>query len=587
MQPSIFFGSEPEVTSIFPLGGQRGTTVKVIVTGKFLRNIHSVWFNQKGIQAYVKKIKDHQQENRTNSKKTFDKIHQAHLEMKIKSSAQLGLWILRLVSPQGISEPLIFRVHNIPSLTEIQSDTNSKPNLISFPSMINGKISQPGERDIYAIDVKKNQHLFFELISKPSNSSGVMSGFESVLSLYTRPHINWFGSNRSARLTFDNPFLPNPRKNPQFSYRFSQSGQYLLEVGSLRNLGAANYGYQLQITESNSKEPIKSPETITNQSRDRWEKRIFSRQINHNYISQILGRTGRKRGGHSNSSVKNDSTTTKKMTASKETDFLLLKEKEPNDHKNSSREIALPVVIEGTIDRPGDVDNLLSFQVKAGEKLAFELETPNATVPEFNPRLIISERGGKEILSNVYNRVVRQLLSYSKTIEPKTLYTFKKEGKYSLSIRDITQRNGRPDFQYRILIRSQIPHPGKFSFKKNKLNLIQGEAQNLIVTSELEEEFRGEITLRVNGLPSGVKAFPATYYQPEKPPHLDEGPKERYFPETTTTSIIFIADPNSPITIMPRILQIKAQPIVQGKPGPILHVGDLPLMVIEKPLSPH
>lgn len=107
MQPSIFFGSEPEITSIFPLGGQRGTTVKVIVTGKFLRNIHSVWFNQKGIQAYVKKIEDHQQENRTDSKKTFDKIHQAHLEMKIKSSAQLGLWILRLVSPQGISEPLI------------------------------------------------------------------------------------------------------------------------------------------------------------------------------------------------------------------------------------------------------------------------------------------------------------------------------------------------------------------------------------------------------------------------------------------------------------------------------------------------
>ena len=101
-----------------------------------------------------------------------------------------------------------------------------------------------------------------------------------------------------------------------------------------------------------------------------------------------------------------------------ETAYASFMEKEPNDSGGSVMEASLPFLVEGTIDRPGDVDTLVSFRVKPGEKLSFELETPEATLPDFNPRWAVLDESGRVVLSNVYRRVVRQLLSYSKTIEP-------------------------------------------------------------------------------------------------------------------------------------------------------------------------
>jgi hypothetical protein len=264
------------------------------------------------------------------------------------------------------------------------------------------------------------------------------------------------------------------------------------------------------------------------------------------------------------------------------TAYSIIGEQEPNDGCGPVPEATLPFLVEGTIDQPGDLDRLVSFRVQPGRKLSFELETPEATLPDFNPRWAVLDEAGRVVLSNVYRRVVRQALSYSKTIEPKTIHTFLRGGTYTLRVRDTTQRNGAPDFRYRLLVRPQIPHAGELSVQEDRLNLVPGEAGKLTVTTGQEEGFAGQILLRVEGLPPGVQALPGTDYRPETPPHLDQGPKERYMPQQGATSIMIVAAEDAPATRMPRVLRIRARPVVSGKMGPLLPVGRVHLMVLEE-----
>jgi hypothetical protein len=64
----------------------------------------------------------------------------------------------------------------------------------------------------------------------------------------------------------------------------------------------------------------------------------------------------------------------------------IIEEKEPDDAPSQAVGVSIPAIIEGTIDHPNDVDSF-KFKAKRGESLAFEIETPDATIPIFNPRL--------------------------------------------------------------------------------------------------------------------------------------------------------------------------------------------------------
>ena len=61
-------------------------------------------------------------------------------------------------------------------------------------------------------------------------------------------------------------------------------------------------------------------------------------------------------------------------------------------------------MIEGTIERPGDVDSF-RFKVRAGQQLAFEIETTDAKPFDFIPRLAVLDGNGEEIVTNFFRRL--------------------------------------------------------------------------------------------------------------------------------------------------------------------------------------
>jgi hypothetical protein len=47
---------EPTLSSLFPLGGQRGTTIQVQFRGKHLHEVNSLWVRSDGFQARIKSV---------------------------------------------------------------------------------------------------------------------------------------------------------------------------------------------------------------------------------------------------------------------------------------------------------------------------------------------------------------------------------------------------------------------------------------------------------------------------------------------------------------------------------------------------
>ena len=253
--PAAYQGSEPQALSIAPLGGQRGARLEATLRGQSLQGAYAVWFDREGVTATVERVEevaaggDEQPVGRSPAK-----VQKLTLGLRIDRSAGTGRYQLRVVSPQGVSGPLAFLVHDLPSVAESNPSSGQAPSPqpVDFPCAINGVISRPGERDLFAVRAAKGQQLRFELISNPSGISmggraGYRGGFDSVLTLY-RPRGSWFEEGRLHRLAYDDKSKANPRTNPRIETRFRQPGLYLLEVGSFYNLGGAKFSYQLRVT---------------------------------------------------------------------------------------------------------------------------------------------------------------------------------------------------------------------------------------------------------------------------------------------------------------------------------------------------
>jgi hypothetical protein len=56
------------------------------------------------------------------------------------------------------------------------------------------------------------------------------------------------------------------------------------------------------------------------------------------------------------------------------------------------------------IGQPGDTD-AIRVKIERAQDIAFEVETPEATMPRFNPVVRLLEPGGREIATDVYTNL--------------------------------------------------------------------------------------------------------------------------------------------------------------------------------------
>ncbi len=582
----------PRVTSVFPLGGQLGTRIEAEVRGLALDGAYAVWFDGAGLRADIVGVEEvallhGKADEEPGGGAAGRPGHRVGMRVSIDGSTRPGVHALRLVSAGGISNPLPFVVGSesvvLEAGTSHHAPADAQP--VNFPVVVYGRIGQPLELDYFSFQARKGQQLSFEVFSRPvgvgPRFEHVGSGFDARLGLY-EARGSWFDPERVRSLAFsDEPVFASINPNPQLTHRFTRDGLYILEVGVFPGeppklgSGGPDHVYLLRIVPPET--PSLSERAIGTWqrrllARSDWQEQTFERRLESDHLTQL-----HQRSNHTDPEQQPPS-------------LSAVDEQEPNESPAEAIQIRPLTVAHGTIQPAGDVDTFRFSVPEAGQALVFEIETPRLAPPLFNPRMVVLDEEGREVLSNVYQRVGRWP-NYRKTVQPKVLHVFERGGEFRVRIRDITYRHGGPDFQYRLLIRPWIPHIGEIEVNEGSkpgtgvpidhINLIAGVPKTLTVVTGLEEGFAAAIAVGAEGLPQGVELLPASALATQPEVLLDEGDKERFLPTTSRAPVVLIADADAVFTETPQWVRFTVRSFT-GK-GSTLSVREVPLMVVRHP----
>ena len=605
---------EPEIVSLFPVGDRRGSTVKLEIRGTALDGAYAVLFEGKGIRARIDRVEQIKEPaadggHAPGAKKTEKEIRVV-VEAHIDAATEPGNRWLRVVTPRGVTNRLQFRVNVDPVIRE--SDTPhsraDQAQVISYPVVVNGRISTSGEVDFYRFQVPEACELAFEVT--PSRAA-LARRFRPEIAVFAK-RASFFDPDRLIRLAFTDrargekvTMETDPRERAgsrvSLNYLVPEAGHYLVGVGSMRGRAAPHFVYQLRVVPADQALPVEvGPED--------WKERSFTRKLGVDRLQELWARGLRRpipaasvdgtAAAHSSGQQSLDPDRIAEKLSDPDTVLEIIDEREPNGELSEALEVTVPGIVSGVVQEPGDVD-VFKFKVSSGQKLAFEVETPATAQPDFNPLLEIVDASGSEHLTNLQRtkEFTKSTDPYLISIDPKVIGTFEKSGDYYLRVREVTRRKGAQDFAYRLLIRPQIPHVGDTVLETRtrgsedgrsdplRINLMAGQARKLTLILDHEEGFftpSNQIAVTVDGLPEGVELFPATsrYQGPGQPDPPEILGPTNHLPTSEKVAVVLHAREDASVTMLPAWITVNARPLVGGIPGAKLTVKRIPLMVL-------
>ena len=392
---------EPKTLSVFPLGGQRGTTIEVSVRGQHMEETYGAWFECDdvevrflGLEEIRESAPDELVERDPQAKQTELAGHRARLQLRIGEDAAVGLHRFRIVTPRGMSNALNFQVFSEPLVLEQEA---VKQQAVQAPVVIAGATKANGELDWYAFQAEAGEQFHFQTFT--SFPIYIPYSAEAELNLYA-PTGSWFDPDRLLRLPWESrplswvPVLQSRRQGwgaqfavfPMPTHRFREAGRYLVSMGSFLGEGNPDFVYLVRIaTEPPDASTVMGqpahPDPADWLERDSGayaQHGAFHKPLESDRLKVLAARGVAPATGSGNAESEPES----RQEAARDRVVSQMQEQEPNDSKGP--EVPTAVLLEGTIDPPGDVDSY-RFRVKAGEGLVFEVETPQAAPPNSIP----------------------------------------------------------------------------------------------------------------------------------------------------------------------------------------------------------
>lgn len=539
--------TEPRAFSIYPLGNPPGSSYDAQIRGVKLQDAQALWFETEGLQARIDRAQRDPEADPTAPTPT----EVVNVHVAIAATAKPGSHLFRVVTKQGVSNAISLRVtseRTIGELEKLTGDPEHAPRLEAFPIVVNGRIAKKGELDYYRFDAKAGETLSFEAFSG-------FSAFDPSITIFERSG-SWFDPHRLNRVAFnDEPlYFPDFSTDAKLVHRFEHSGSYLVSVAAFEGQGSSNDVYQLRISAGPG-----SPPSLRALPKPGWQEHTFTRRVSADWVKQV-----RERGALA------------PHPEDLETFHAV------NDSVKPVPEMRVPGIVEGVIARPGETQRI-GFQIKDAQDLALEVETPDATVPLFNPIVRVLDSTGREVVTNVYSQLNNCGGFMMKTIQPKLVVSLRAAGDYSLEIHDATADNAGANFAYRLLVRPQIPHIGKVEVEQERINLAPGGAKQISVTIEREENYSGLVALTVEGLPPGVTAVAGSEADDDKPPLMNGGKVERYFPKKQKSVLLLTAAPDASLLSLPQMARVVVRPIKDGKVASMADTELVPVMVVATP----
>jgi hypothetical protein len=510
----------PHIGYIYPAGGQRGTTLQVVIGGQFLDGVSGARITAgPGIEAAVlglekpltatqasdlrDKLKALQDKRQSASKsttapafteadqKTIEEIRKklaafqnkpaspsiaemATLQITISANADIGSRELRLITPAGLSNPMAFCIGGLNEFSEppAKATSSESPTPITLPAIVNGQIL-PGGVNRYRFHTHKGDSLVFSVSAReliPYLADAVPGWFQATLGIYD-------ASGRELAYADHWRFAPDP----VIHFQPPSDDDYTMEIKDSLYRGREDFVYRITAGEL----PF-----VTSAFP------LGGRLGAHALVVELSGwnlPVTRMTPGVMSGAGKSPFTTPFAVDALPERN-----EQEPNDSPESAQAIGLPVIINGRIDHPGDVD-VYRFDGQPGEEVVAEVYARRLNSP-LDSILKLTDADGKQLAINddhddkAFGLLTHQADSYLRASLPA-------RGTYDLHIGD-AQHKGGPEYGYRLRI--SRPRPDfELRVTPSCVNLRAGGSAAVTVNAIRRDGFAGDIMLNLSGAPPG------------------------------------------------------------------------------------
>ena len=466
----------PQVTSVTPIAGQRGTTVEIALQGQNLNQVTEILFSGSGISAELKHA-DAQPLVRFNGQGISGKIPTSNrltVQITIDPTTPVGAQSLRLVTANGVSNPQRFIVSDLLEIAETEpNSTIDQANMLTLPAVVNGIITSTDDLDLFRFSAKKDQRLICDV-----HASRLGSLLDSLLTLFDPEGKEVISNDISNGL------------DSLIDYTVQVPGDYVLQIRDLRYKSGNNFFYRIRVGELpyldtifplGGKRGTESAVSVT--GRNLGPIKTIQMSISPdtplgNQEMRVVNATGISTNPHT-------------FVAG---NLKEIREQEPNNIADQANSIEIPVVVNGKINQKKDID-CFSLQILSGTRLIFEVNA-HRLGSRLDALLSLFDSTGKQL--NISDDVIGA--------EARIDFSFPKEDKYVISIRDLNNQGGI-NFPYRLSITPLQPDFG-LTVTPDNPRVARGGTTNLTVSINRVDEFREAVSLYFSGFPQGFDVSP-------------------------------------------------------------------------------
>ena len=420
----------PSVRSVYPLGARAGENIEAEFLGKHLNDVIEIRFARKDIQAEV----------------LSSDFYQIKAKVSVGPNVPTGLHDYRIRTNAGTYVG-VFHVDSLAAQREIEPNNDlAHAQKIKLPTIVDGVVEE-ADYDVFLFHAEAGQVLIFDLLARRAGS-----WLDATLGVL---------DERGNELDFNDDYYIH--KDPHLEFRVPKDGDYFVRVAGSDEEGSKYSSYRLiagavpyawRMLPAGAKRGATTELRIAGLNLEKVNRLVLGDSLAEGKVVstqpeevrfQITVPPSVAAGRyelHAYAGAE-EAPLTIPISVS-DLDEKLATPARTRDHPQP---VSLPVAVNGTIDHKR-TENFFSFEVRAGERLAFDVDSMKLGYLD-DPVVVLSTSDGQFVASA--DDRLQQNGSQPPNLDPYLIYKFEKAGRYTVMIRDSAER-GSPNYIYRLAI---------------------------------------------------------------------------------------------------------------------------------------
>ncbi len=474
-----------EIGCVYPAGGAPGTTFEVSVRGQGLNTASGAHVSGTGVDTALVKVIPLDPAMPGKRRKVPQLQDEVILRVTIAKEAQPGTRDFRLICGNDFTVPLAFHVGRYPEILETEPNdaTLSGMKLEALPVCVNGRITEQ-DTDTFRFKAIKGQTLVAQVQGRaliPYLADAVPGWFQPLLKLFD-------GQGHELMSADDFRFDPDPI----LVFNVPATGDYELQLCDAIHRGRDDFVYRLTLgslplvtgfSPMGGRKGDSLNITLEGVNLPSQKVRIFSGgKTSESCLQALVDNT------LFFPALRFDLDSLPELTVT-----------EPSGAGPPVQNVSVPVIVNGTIDRPGRV-NVFRFEGKAGQNIAIETRARQLGSP-LDTVITLADSHGKILAThddqtNVFTGLLTDHCDSAITTR------LLADDTYEIRVRD-TRGKGGPDYHYRLRI--SAPRPDfELWVTPSTLSIPLGGTVRANVHVRRIDGFTGPIALQLDNPPLGI-----------------------------------------------------------------------------------